>query len=165
MKVSTPDLCDNYGDEVTVLAPGLRHYGALKHFSGQIATVKCFEDNSKVGDMLRTEGRGRVLVVDGGASLRCSLLGDKLAANGIENGWSGVVVNGCVRDVEDIGQMPIAVMALATVPRKTEKRGVGEIDIVVNFCAVDIRPGDYLYADESGVIISENSLVVAPSTG
>lgn len=159
MKISTPDLCDEHGDEVQVAAPVFRHYGAVRQFGGAIATVKCFEDNSKVGEMLKADGKGRVLLIDGGGSPRRSLLGDKLAAQAVENNWAGIVVYGYIRDVEDIEDMAVGVMAMGTIPRKTCKRGEGRVNIALDVAGLKAKPGDYLYADSNGIILSEKPLL------
>ena len=136
LSVSTPDLCDQYEDDVQVVEPLLSHYGAVSNFYGSISTVQCFEDNSLVAQQVKSPGLGRVLVVDGGASMRCSLLGDQLAAAALSNGWAGIVINGCLRDVEIIAPMSIGIMAIAAIPRKTVKAGKGSLDIPVTFAGV-----------------------------
>ncbi len=158
MQISTPDLCDEHGDAVSVLELPLRHYGGHQNFFGEVATIKCFEDNSLVADLVKTPGHGRVLVVDGGASPRRSLLGDNLARAASDNGWAGIVIYGYLRDVEEIAGMPIGVMALGSVPRKTEKRGEGRAGIALEFGGCQIAPGYFLYADQTGVILSTSSL-------
>ncbi|MGK0499053.1 MAG: regulator of ribonuclease activity A [Oceanicoccus sp.] len=159
MPISTPDLCDEFGDQVQVADPVFKHYGALRRFGGQVVTVKCFEDNSKVSELVKTAGQGRVLVVDGGASKRRSLLGDNLARAAQQNGWSGIVIYGSIRDVEDIADMAIGVMALGCIPRKTEKRSLGDVEVKLHIAGLRIKPGDYLYADGSGVIIAARALI------
>ena len=159
MTISTPDLCDEYGDAVQVAEPVFNHYGAVRQFGGEVVTVKCFEDNSKVGEMLRADGNGRILVVDGGASCRRSLLGDKLVTLALENDWRGIVIYGYIRDVEQIEAMPVGVVALGTIPRKTEKRGVGQVNVPVQMAGLTIRPGQYIYADGSGVIVADQALL------
>lgn len=159
MTISTPDLCDEYGDEVRVLEPIFKHYGGVRQFGGEVETIKCFEDNSRVAELVKTPGNGRVLVVDGEGSPCRSLLGDNLAAAAVTNGWSGIVIYGYIRDVEEIEPMSVGVMALGTIPRKTEKRGVGEVGVALEFAGVTIKPGDYLYADGTGIIIAEKALV------
>ena len=159
MFVSTPDLCDEYGDSITVLYPEFTHYGGARRFGGQVVTVKCFEDNSKVAELVATEGRKRVLVVDGGGVLRRSLLGDQLAAKAVNNGWAGVIVNGAIRDVEEIATMDLGVMALGTIPRKTQKLGQGQVDVAVEFAGVRIEPGDFIYADGTGIVIAKKDLM------
>lgn len=159
MTISTPDLCDEYGDAVQVAEPIFKHYGGVRQFGGEIVTVKCFEDNSKVGDMVRSPGENKVLVVDGGASARRSLLGDQLVTHALNNQWAGIIIYGFLRDVEEIEAMPIGVMALGTIPRKTEKLGEGRVNIPLEMAGLKIKPGNYLYADGTGVIVAEQSLV------
>lgn len=159
MPISTPDLCDEFGDDVRVLELPLRHYGATHNFAGQVVTIKCFEDNSLVAEQVKQPGEGRVLVVDGGGSVRRSLLGDNLAGAAVKNGWSGIIIYGYLRDVEEIAPMELGVLALGSVPRKTEKRNEGQLNVALHFGAIDIAPGDYAYADETGVIFSSKALV------
>ncbi|WP_372747386.1 ribonuclease E activity regulator RraA [Litorivivens sp.] len=159
-RISTPDLCDAYGDKIQVAEPVFRHFGGSENFHGEIATVKCFEDNSKVGESLRTNGDGKVLVVDGGASPRRSLLGDKLARMALDNGWKGIIVYGYIRDLEEIADMNIGVMALGSIPRKTEKRGEGRTGVNLQFAGLSIQPGNYIYADRTGVIVSDDALTL-----
>lgn len=158
MTFKTADLCDEYSEELQIALPGLLDFGGHKRFDGSIVTIKLFEDNSLVRETLSINGEGQVLVVDGGASLRCALLGDLLAAKAIENYWSGIIVNGCIRDSAEISQMTLGVKALATHPLKSVKKGVGETNIPVTFSGVTFNPGDYLYADEDGIIVSEKPL-------
>lgn len=163
IQISTPDLCDQYETdpqfELQVVAPLLSHYGATQAFCGEIGTVKCFEDNSLVAQQVKSAGLGRVLVVDGGASMRCSLLGDQLAAAALENGWAGIVINGCIRDVEIIAPMAIGVMAIASIPLKTVKAGKGSLDVPVSFAGADFSPGHYVYADQTGILVSNKNLL------
>jgi len=158
MTFSTPDICDAYSGRIQVLEPFFRDFGGKRKFYGEIVTVKCHEDNSMVKNTLATEGRGKVLVVDGGGSLRCALLGDLLGAMAIENGWQGVLVNGCVRDVEILKGMELGVRALESHPLKSEKRGEGERNVIVRFAGVGIEPGQYLYADENGIVVASEKL-------
>ena len=158
MHISTPDLCDAYGDKVQVAEPVFRHFGGNRNFFGEVVTVKCFEDNSKVGESLRCKGEGKVLVVDGGGSMRRSLLGDKLARMALDNGWKGIIVYGCIRDLEEIAEMAIGVMALGSIPRKTEKRGEGRTGINLQFAGLNCHPGNYLYADLSGIVVAQGEL-------
>ena len=157
--VSTPDLSDQFDKEVDIVEPLFRHYGGLKQGHGQITTVSCFEDNSLVVDQVKMPGEGRMLVVDGKSSLRCSLLGDQLAARAIDNGWSGILINGCLRDVEIISPMPLVIMALASIPRKTIKRGKGSLNVPVSFAGVTFTPQHYLFIDETGILVSEKNLL------
>ena len=154
----TADLYDDYGPDLQVCEPVFHHYGGHRFFCGPITTIKCFEDNSVVGETLGLPGNGRVLVVDAGGSRRCAMLGDRLAQKGVDNGWAGVVMYGCIRDAEDIGTMPLGVVALATIPRKSIKKGVGEQDLDVTFAGVTFRPGKWLYADPDGVVVAEKQL-------
>jgi regulator of ribonuclease activity A len=158
MTLATADLYDTHGDELRVLAPIFKDYGGRAEFHGKVATVKVHEDNALVRAALEERGDGRVLVVDGGGSLRCALVGDVLAALGATNGWSGILVYGCIRDSAQIGKTDIGVKAIATNPRKSIKKGAGDRDIAVRFAEVLITPGDYLYADRDGVVLSENKL-------
>ncbi len=156
----TPDLCDDNAD-LQVLEPMLSGYGGRAVFGGEIVTVKCFEDNSFVKEQLGKPGGGKVLVVDGGGSLRRALLGDLIAASAVNNGWEGVILYGCVRDVCQLAEMDLGVQALAAIPLKTERRGVGELNVPVSFGGVTFRPGDYVYADDNGVVVSPRVLALS----
>ena len=153
-----PDLCDEHEDKVEILEPLFNDYGAARTFWGKVTTVRCSEDNSKVRELVATPGTGSVLVVDGGGTVRRALMGDQLAALAIENGWAGVVINGAIRDAGAIGDMALGVKALATCPMRTEKHGVGEVNIPVSFAGVIINPGDYLYADINGILVAREPL-------
>jgi regulator of ribonuclease activity A len=157
--ISTPDLCDQHGDVVQVAEPIFRHYGGQQQFGGAVATIKCFEDNSLVAAAVATPGNGRVLVVDGGGSRRRSLLGDNLARQAVQNGWAGIIVFGAIRDVEQIAPMSLGVLALGSIPRKTEKRGEGQSDLPISVAGLTIKPGDYVYADQTGLIAAPERLV------
>ena len=159
MQFKTADLCDAHSDALQIAEPGFRDYGGHPRFHGQIVTLKLFEDNSLVRDTLALSGHGKVLVVDGGGSRRCALLGDMLAAKAVENGWSGILINGCIRDSADIAQMPLGVKALDTHPLKSVKKGVGETNLPLRFAGVTFNPGASLYADEDGIILSPGPLV------
>jgi regulator of ribonuclease activity A len=158
MGFKTADLCDEFGSLVRVAAPLFRDYGGLASFCGRIVTVRVFEDNVLVREALEADGQGRVLVVDGGASTRCALLGDQLARLTHEHGWAGIVINGCVRDSAEISGIPVGVKALASVPRRSGREGAGERDVPVDFAGITFSPGDHLYADADGIIISERDL-------
>ena len=158
MKFVLPDLCDQYGDSLGVLSPMLKNFGGNNCFHGKISTIKCHEDNSFVADAVREEGDGSVLVVDGGGSLRCALLGDNLAAIAASNSWAGIVVFGCVRDVVALKDISIGIQAIAPHPMKSAKRQVGLRDVEVSFGGVSFIPGQYVYADDNGVIVSEDEL-------
>ena len=159
--LTTPDLCDTHEGEVRVAEPVFRAYGGRDFFGGRIVTVRCLDDNSKVREQVSRAGNGQVLVVDGGGSLRRALLGDQLAELAVANGWQGVLVNGCVRDVRALATLDLGVQALASHPCKTEKRGIGEVDVVVEFAGVVFTPGAWLYADANGVIVSAHGLIDA----
>jgi len=160
MSVSVPDICDQFIDEIVVFDPVFRDFGAKRKFCGEIVTVRCFEDNSLVGETVRTPGRGRVLVVDGGGSLRRALLGDLLATAAVENGWQGLVINGAVRDVEILETIELGVKALAACPLRTDKRGEGQRDVPLRFAGAQLEPGQYLYADPNGIIVARRALDV-----
>jgi len=155
----TADLCDEFSDTLQIVTPMFQSFGGNKRFSGIIQTVKIFEDNVFVREMLSENVSGDVLVVDGGGSLRCALLGDMLAEMGYKNGWAGVVVYGCIRDSADINEMPIGVRALQTNPLKSIKKGWGDKNIPVTFAGATFNPNDYLYADEDGIILSKEKLI------
>lgn len=157
MPIVTPDLCDDY-PEIQVVEPGFRNFGGVDAFGGAMVTVKCFEDNSVVKEQVATPGEGRVMVVDGGGSNRCALLGDMLAEQAAENGWAGLIVYGCIRDVDIVGRTSLGVQALDSHPRKSHKQGRGDLDIPVTFGGVTFHPGHYVYADNNGIVVSEKPL-------
>lgn len=159
MEIVTPDLCDAHPESVRVVAPLFKNFGGRTAFGGPIATIKCFEDNSRVKESLGRPGQGRVLVVDGGGSLRCALLGDLLAAQAVENGWAGVIVYGCVRDVDAIARMHLGVQALAAIPLKSVRRGLGETNVAVAFGNVTFHPEEFVYADNNGIVVSTKPLL------
>ena len=158
MPVSICDLCDDYDDQVQIAEPIFNDYGGITAFSGEIETIKCYEDNSLVKNLVATPGNGRVLVVDGGGSLRRSLLGDQLAAKALTNQWAGLIIYGAIRDVEVMRTLDIGVKALNVIPRKTEKRGIGDQGLPVHFAGVTFKPGTYAYADSNGIIVCDNAL-------
>lgn len=135
-----------------------RNFGGHKSFGGEVVTVKCFEDNSRVKELLNSAGDGKVLVVDGGGSMRCALLGDMIAASAIKNEWTGVIVYGCVRDVDDMADMAIGVQALGSIPRKSTRKNAGETDLEISFGGMVINSGMFIYADNNGIIVSEKPL-------
>ncbi|WP_296405000.1 ribonuclease E activity regulator RraA [Psychrobacter sp.] len=164
----TCDLLDAH-PECQVCLPNIEgksfySFGGKEKFCGEVVTVKCFEDNSRVKELLNTDGRdangeGKILVVDGGGSMRCALLGDMIALSAISNGWTGVIVYGCVRDVDDMAQMDIGVMALGCIPRKSNRRGEGQTDLEISFGDLTLNTGMYVYADNNGIIASEKPLI------
>jgi len=158
MSFTVPDICDDFLSELQILEPLFTGFGGKAKFSGEIVTIKCFEDNSFVKQTLATDGHGKVLVVDGGGSLRCALLGDMLGAMAADNGWQGILVYGCVRDVEILKGIDIGVRALKAYPLKSEKRNEGRLNIPLHFAGVDFKPGQYLYADENGIVVARAKL-------
>ncbi|MGH8644807.1 MAG: ribonuclease E activity regulator RraA [Gammaproteobacteria bacterium] len=158
MTIATAGLYDRYGEKLQVLTPMFNDYGGLRSFCGVIATVKVHEDNSLVRSALEEPGEGRVLVIDGGGSLRCALVGDQLALLAQQNGWLGMVVYGCIRDSAAIATVSIGLKAMNTNPRKSVKKGFGERDIAVSFAGVTFTPGAYLYADSDGVLVANERL-------
>lgn len=162
---ATADLCDVHvtasvdvvtESDVQICEAGyFRDLGGNLAFSGKVSTVKCFENNPLVRKALEEEGHGRVLVVDGGASKRCALLGDNIAEMAYKNGWSGIIINGCIRDSADIAKMPLGVKAITTYPLKSSKRDVGLRDVAVTFAGATFRPGDWVHADGDGVLVSK----------
>lgn len=156
--ISTPDLSDEFAD-VRALELSFINYGGVKGFGGRVVTIKCHEDNSLVKAAVAEPGEGRVIVVDGGGSHRRALLGDMLAEQAAKNAWAGLVINGVIRDVDQIAVTALGVQALGCCPLKTEKLGVGQRDIPLCMGGVEIQPGDYAYADNNGVIISRVALL------
>lgn len=152
-EISVADLCDAHEDEVEVCVAALRDYGGRRAFHGRIRTVRCHEDNSLVKAVLSEPGEGQVLVVDGDGSMHCALVGDVIAADAVNNGWAGVVVNGCVRDSAVLAGLDLGVKALGTNPKRSVKRGEGVVDTPVAFGGVVFVPGDRLYADADGVAV------------
>ena len=159
MSFTTADLSDQYPDSVQIAHPLFREFGAAPRFCGAILTLRLFEDNALVRPTLESDGAGRVLVIDGGGSLRCALVGGRLGAIAHENGWAGLVINGCVRDSAELQQLPIGIRALGTTPRRPGKAGAGEQGIPVSFAGVDFVSGHYLYADEDGVLVAPRDLL------
>lgn len=161
MSFVTCDLCDDHPEDVRVCEPMFASFGGRETFGGQIVTVKCHEDNSRVKELLATPGGGKVLVVDGGGSMRCALLGDLIGESAVKNGWEGVIVYGCVRDVDALIQLDLGVQALAAIPLKSVRKSVGELGLEVTFGGVTFTPGEFVYADNNGVIVSARNLLVS----
>jgi regulator of ribonuclease activity A len=155
---STPDLADSAKDAQALLLPW-HSYGGREVFYGVALTVKCFEDNSLVKELVQQPGHSRVIVVDGGESRRRALLGDQLAAAAAANGWSGLVIAGAVRDVEILETIDLGVKALGACPQKTDKRGEGQRDITIEIGGARVHSGDYIYADRNGVLVSAEALL------
>ncbi|GAA5648368.1 MULTISPECIES: ribonuclease E activity regulator RraA [Vibrio] len=158
MEYNTSALCDIYLDQVDVVEPMFSNFGGSASFAGQITTVKCFEDNGMIREVLEQDGLGRVLLIDGGGSLRRALIDAELASLAEENEWEGIVVYGCVREVDELEDMSIGIQALASIPVGAVQQGIGEVDVAVNFGGVTFLPEDYLYADNTGVILSQEPL-------
>lgn len=158
MTYSTPDLCDDNPELVRVLEPMMSNFGGRESFGGEIVTIKCHEDNSLVKENAGKPGHGKVMVVDGGGSLRRALLGDMIAENAVKNGWEGLIIYGCVRDVDALITLDLGVQALASIPLKTDKKGIGDFNVDLTFGGVTFIPGEYVYADNNGVVVSSESL-------
>ena len=156
--IITPDLCDAYPDLIQVVEPMFANFGGVDAFGGEMVTIKCYEDNSVVKEQVGLPGEGKVLVVDGGGSMRAALLGDMLAEKAAKNNWAGIIVYGCIRDVDIIAETDLGVQALASHPKKTDKRGLGDLNIPVTFGGVTFVPGQFVYADNNGVIVSPTAL-------
>ena len=153
MNETTWDISDKLHPDVQYLDPVYKSYGAKTSFSGRIVTIKCYEDNSLVEETLKGNGKESVLVIDAGGSMNCAMLGDKRAADAIKNEWEGILVHGLIRDSATINKMEISIHALGVCPLKSIKNGVGDRNLTVNFSGVTFTPGEYLYADEDGVIV------------
>jgi regulator of ribonuclease activity A len=159
VEFTTADLCDAFPGLVQVAQPLFRGYGGLEKFAGPIETVRVHEDNTLVRETLETPGRGRVLVVDGGGSLKCALVGGRLAGLAQSNGWSGVVVNGCIRDAVEIRQLRVGIRALNAAPMRSRKNGAGERGGTVSFAGVTFAPGCFVYVDSDGMLVAERDLL------
>jgi regulator of ribonuclease activity A len=155
-----PDLFDDYSEQLQLAEPLFNDYGGNTIFSGEIVTVSCFNDNSKVKELVATNGKGKVMVVDGKASLTNALLGDMLAEKAVSNGWQGIVINGCIRDAGTIATLALGVKALGCHPIKTEKLGIGEINQTINFASLTFIAGEFIYGDANGLAISKKKLML-----
>ncbi|MEB3766555.1 ribonuclease E activity regulator RraA [Acinetobacter sp. MD2] len=161
----TCDVLDDYPDRnIQVISPYLngytfKRYGKVASFAGEIVTVQCFEDNSRVKEILATEGAGKVLIVDGAASMNCALMGDLIAASAVKNHWNGVIIYGCVRDVDVLATLELGIFALAATPRKSNRQGLGEVNVNIQFGDVNIASGQYVYADNNGILIVDQPLI------
>ena len=153
-EIATADLYDELGDALQSCSAQLRDFGGKLRFQGTISTIRCFRDNGLVKSTLNSPGAGRVLVVDGDANTESALMGDMIAESAVKNGWAGVVINGAVRDSSALAKLPLGVKAVGTNPRKSTKNGDGEKDVIVSFGGVEFRPGDQLWADEDGIVIT-----------
>ena len=156
---SVPDFCDEYSDKIQILQFDFKNFGALDKFSGEIVTVECPEDNSLLRRLLGDDGTGKVLVVNGGASSACAYLGDNLALLACQNNWAGILINGMVRDVDELAKMQIGIKALGAHPKKSGKRGLGEFGHDIEFGGVKFQSGAFVYSDNNGVIVSSSQLL------
>jgi regulator of ribonuclease activity A len=159
---ATCDICDAHTADTSgafrVLPPVWRDFGGAPAFCGEVSTVQCFEDNSRVREALESVGGGRVLVIDGGGSLRSALVGGNLAALALKNGWAGIVVDGCVRDRAEMAAFAVGIRALALCPMPPAKRGAGQRDVPIRVQGVPVSPGDWLYADADGIVVLDHPL-------
>lgn len=158
MQYNTSELCDLYADMIDVVEPLFANYGGRRSFGGMIQTIKCFEDNGLIRQVLAEPGVGKVLLVDGGGSARRALLDAELAVMAAENGWEGIVLYGSVRDVDTLEDFDIGIQAVNAIPVGADDQGFGEVDVPVNFAGVTFLPGDHLYADSTGIILSAEAL-------
>jgi len=159
----TADLCDANEEllkagTLRIVPPVFQNYGGEATMAGPIATLKCFEDNALVRQILETPGQGRVLMVDGGGSDRCALVGGNLGALAVKNGWAGSVVNGCVRDTDELAECPVGVWAMATHPRRSDRQGLGQKEVVLDMVGIRVSPGNWCYADADGILVSDKKL-------
>lgn len=158
MEYNTSELCDTYLDVVDVVEPMFSNYGGCSSFGGAISTIKCFEDNGLIIDALQDDGEGKVLLIDGGGSLRRALIDSNIAQIACEHRWEGIIVYGSVRDVDALDDLDIGVQALASIPVGADGNSIGELEIPVNFGGVTFLPGDHIYADNTGIILSPEPL-------
>jgi regulator of ribonuclease activity A len=158
MSFSTADLVDAHSDIVRSCEAQFRQFGGRVRFYGRVRTIQSVEDNALVKQTLSTAGNGAVLVIDGNASLRSAMVGDVIAGLGVKNGWAGLVIWGAVRDTVALAGLDIGIKALGSNPWRSAKNGTGQVDVPVTFGGVEFRPGDWLYSDEDGIVVSERQL-------
>lgn len=158
MDINTSEICDMYAENVDVLDPIFTHYGARVSFSGEVSTVKCYEDRGLVDKMLASNGTGKVLLVDAGGSLRRAIIDADNAQLAIDNGWEGIICFGSVRDVDLLDELDIGILAIGSIPVSSESRELGDLDIAVNFAGVTFLPEDYIYVDTTGAVLSPEPL-------
>jgi len=158
MRIDTSELCDIYLDQVDVVEPIFSSFGGKSAFHGKVTTVKCFENNGLIAEVLEENGEGRVLVIDGGGAVRRALIDAELAQLAQDNGWEGIIVYGAVRQLDQLENMNIGLHALAPIPVSADESVSGETDVPVNFGGVTIFPEDYIYADLTGIILSQEAL-------
>ncbi len=159
MEIITADLWDEYSEELTLLNLDLKHFGKKENFAGQVVTLKVYEDNSYVRKILGEDGNGKVLVIDGGGSKRCALIGDNIAKLAIDNNWEGIIVYGCIRDSKVINTMNVGIKAIGTCPVKSIKRNVGLIGEELIIEGTKINSSEYIYADADGILLSSRKLL------
>ncbi|MBR9727538.1 ribonuclease E activity regulator RraA [Shewanella intestini] len=158
MEYNTSELCDMYIDVVDVVEPMFSNYGGCSSFGGAISTIKCFEDNGLIADAVQEDGEGKVLLIDGGGSLRRALIDARIVEQAVNNHWEGIIVYGTVRDVDALEEFDIGIQAMASIPVGADQHSVGEVEIPVNFGGVTFLPGDHVYADNTGIILSPEPL-------
>lgn len=158
MEYNTSELCDLFAEQIDVLDPIFEHYGGITSFGGQVQTVKCFEDNGIIADVLRQNGTGKVLVVDGGGSTRRGLIDIEIAELALENNWEGIICNGSVRHVDRLEEISLGILALNSTPVASSDQGIGEAEVAINFAGVTFLPDDHLYADSTGTVLSPEPL-------
>ena len=154
---TTCDLYDEFGDQARVIGSDLIDFGGRPDFKGTAVTIKCFEDNSLIRRAVQSPGAGRVLVVDGGESRRCALLGDMLAKDAVANGWAGLIIDGCVRDSVELKKLDIGIKARGTTPRKSSRSGQGQGDLEIRVAGIPIRPGDAIFSDLDGILVLDDA--------
>jgi regulator of ribonuclease activity A len=160
MKDLLPDLCDRYPEQLQIAEPIFTSYGKRSHFYGEVVTVSCFEDNSRVRELVNEDGKGKVMVVDGGGSKRRALLGDMLAEKAANNGWEGFVIYGAIRDVAAQATLNVGIHALCAHPMPTEKRGLGDPGKTLHMAGIVIAQGDFIYCDLNGIAVSKQPLAL-----
>lgn len=158
MFIDTSELCDLYAEQVDVVEPIFSSFGGVSNFYGKVTTVKCFESNGLIAEVLEENGEGRVLVVDGGGAVRRGLIDTELAQLAVDNGWEGIIVYGAVRQIQQLENLDIGIHALAPIPVSADESSAGESDVPVNFGGVTFFPEDYIYADLTGIILSQEPL-------
>ena len=158
MFIDTSELCDLYAEQVDVVEPIFSSFGGVSNFYGKVTTVKCFESNGLIAEVLEENGEGRVLVIDGGGAVRRGLIDAELAQLAVDNGWEGIIVYGAVRQIQQLENLDIGIHALAPIPVSADESTAGESDVPVNFGGVTFFPEDYSYADLTGIILSQEPL-------
>ena len=158
MFIDTSELCDLYAEQVDVVEPIFSSFGSVSNFYGKVTTVKCFESNGLIAEVLEENGEGRVLVIDGGGAVRRGLIDVELAQLAVDNGWEGIIVYGAVRQIQQLENLDIGIHALAPIPVSADESTAGESDVPVNFGGVTFFPEDYIYADLTGIILSQEPL-------